>query len=243
MFLVAHLFGIACDSPKRNRAFYLTLSCAWLAVSLQAQPPKPECLLEVRVYNADGDPVRSEILGLGSEDPQLNAKASAAVVTKAGIRFPIALTAFGLYQIKIRVHDFMPRDPRGRNKRTLEFRHDVVLFNCEQRTSVEVGHNDTNMDVGGATVFGKITGCLTDASWWVRAMPMFGGQTEYSVYEGFIRNPSGAFRLTAPMRGERHILIIGRGKQPLKSLGVNVTSGGGKTDVGEINLERECQSK
>ena len=156
MFLVARTFGIAREWQSGNRILYLVLSSACLSVALQAQLPRSKCLLEVPVYNADGDPLRRELLGLSAKDPQNNTLANAAVVVEAGIEFPRALIGFGLYEVKVRVHDVMVRDATGRHKGTLEFRHDVELHSCEQRTSIEWGHNDTNLDVPFATVSGKI---------------------------------------------------------------------------------------
>jgi hypothetical protein len=107
-----------------------------------------------------------------------------------------------------------------RMQRPLTLKATLVLASCQQRTSMRIGQNDTNFDVMSSTIKGRIIGCQVDSDWWIRAMPMFGGHNDRSVYEGFLQT-DGSFSLIAQMRGERHILIVGKAEirsPPLASM-------------------------
>jgi len=113
----------------------------------------------------------------------------------------------------------------------------IVLRDCHQRTSFQFGERETALDVGWATVVGRLSGCRLAGDWWIRAMPMFGGHNG-PTFEGYIDLKAGGFSLTCD-RGERHIVIIGRDTLPLKVIGMNVISGG-KNDLGVIDLSGVC---
>jgi len=68
-------------------------------------------------------------------------------------------------------------------------------------------------------------------------MPMFGGH-EGPTVEGYIDSSDGRFWLNC-YRGERHIVVIGRDKQPIKAFGFDLISGG-KNDAGTIDLSGLC---
>lgn len=70
---------------------------------------------------------------------------------------------------------------------------------------------------------------------------MFGGQTDARiVHEGYLDKTDGSFRITASMQGERHIIVIGWGPDPVISLGVDVVAGGRDNDVGTVDLRGKC---
>jgi hypothetical protein len=75
--------------------------------------------------------------------------------------------------------------------------------------------------------------------WWLRAMPMFGGHEERTAYEGYVHPSDATFALTAGLFGERHLLVLGHGKFPVKTFSVDVTVGT-KNDVGVIDLSATC---
>jgi hypothetical protein len=68
-------------------------------------------------------------------------------------------------------------------------------------------------------------------------MPMFGGHEGPNI-EGYIQSVDGRFLLSC-FRGERHIVVIGRDKQPIKTFGIDVVAGG-KNDIGVVNLTGLC---
>ena len=70
---------------------------------------------------------------------------------------------------------------------------------------------------------------------------MFGAHTSALViYEGYFQKANGSFEITASMRGERHIITIGRGRDPIISLGADVVEGGMNNDVGTVDLRGKC---
>ena len=66
-------------------------------------------------------------------------------------------------------------------------------------------------------------------------MPMFG---TFRVLEGHI-GQDGTFELTGSMQGERHLMIIGKDKQPVKVVGIDVTVGT-HNEQGTIDLTGSC---
>jgi hypothetical protein len=86
---------------------------------------------------------------------------------------------------------------------------------------------------------GRITGCPTAGDWWVRVMPMFGVFRDFLPHEGYVSPKDGSFTVSGSMRGERHLVAIGRGREALKVLGFDVVEGG-RNDVGVIDLSTVC---
>jgi hypothetical protein len=121
----------------------------------------------------------------------------------------------------------------------------VGITHCQQRTSVEYGGaRDSTLgtgDVAYSMVGGRLTGCKLMGDWWVRAMPMFGGQDSPIIYEGFIRRDDGVFSI-ASSHGERHIIVIGKGKQPVKALAFDVVEGG-RNEIGVVDLVGSCPKR
>lgn len=113
----------------------------------------------------------------------------------------------------------------------------VTLAECQQRWSVQGGWLTSELDTSGATVSGRLAGCALVGDWWIRAMPMYGGQGIIS--DGYINRGNGAFRVPVATTGGRHILVIGKEKTPLKSLGIDVTAGE-KNDTGLVDLSGSC---
>jgi len=130
------------------------------------------------------------------------------------------------------------RDTRGRSVR---FIRKIELFGCQQRTSLQHGNREAGVDVSATVVKGRIYGCPLDDAWWIRALPMYGTQDRPTVvYDGYLRKSDGYFEIKASMRGERHIVIVGRGRDPITSIGVDVVEGGTNNDVGNVNLRGKC---
>ena len=115
----------------------------------------------------------------------------------------------------------------------------VTIGGCPQRLSIVVdpgllGPEDSvNM-----ILVGKIKGCAITGDWWVRVYPMFGLEVTEASVEGTIK-PDGGFVASGFMGGQRGLLIIGRGKQPIKVIGLDVYTG--KTNqLGVIDLASSC---
>jgi hypothetical protein len=117
----------------------------------------------------------------------------------------------------------------------------ILFSRCPHRQSIRVGSSENYGDTTGETIRGRVKGCRPDESWWLRATPMFGAQHPRFPLEGTILS-DGTFYLEGPMEGERHILVFGKGRDPLKSIGINVTVAG-NNDVGAIDLSKECSPR
>ncbi len=124
-------------------------------------------------------------------------------------------------------------------KSRVSIKRRVALMGCQQRTSLQFGQADSGADVRTSTIKGRIAGCSTVGDWWIRAMPMFGGHDDPATYEGYIRGKDGVFLLTASLRGERHIIIIGKDKQPIKVLAFDVVVGG-QNEIGSVDISGLC---
>jgi hypothetical protein len=205
-----------------------------MAVNAAGQSTRPECFVELPVFDAVGNRVPFEIVDVRADEvgPSLlgaTSKEPRATVEGERLYFPKSWLARSLFHITL----------RARNGRS--FKTPIELSSCEQRTSLETGETDTGYDAGVSRINGRISGCQVDKDWWVRAMPMFGGQNRLAVYEGVVRSADNSFSISASLRGERHILVIGRTKQPLLAVGVDATSGGATTDIGVLDMSKVCQ--
>ena len=67
---------------------------------------------------------------------------------------------------------------------------------------------------------------------------MFGGHEGDLNHEGTVRS-SGEFQIDSSFGGERHILIIGFGSEPLKAIGINLIVGG-KNNLGDVDMSSAC---
>jgi hypothetical protein len=115
----------------------------------------------------------------------------------------------------------------------------VALMDCQQRTSLQYGELDSGADVRASSLKGRISGCQIVGDWWIRAMPMFGAHADPASYEGYIRPGDGSFWLTGSMRGERHIVVIGKDRQPIRAFGTDVVVGG-ENELGIVELGTSC---
>jgi hypothetical protein len=215
----------------------------------RSQNARPECFVELPVFDPLGNEVPFEIVAVQADDTGPNLLTIAderwrGVADADRIYFPKAwLSRNNLIHVALRAQDGAELKKSlnlTRLKGPVTLKSTVELASCEQRTSLRIGIRDTESEVHGARIDGRIAGCQLDKDWWVRAMPMFGGYDAPSIYEGLIRLTDGTFSIAAPMRGERHILVIGKAKEPLLAMGVDVMSGGGKTNVGVLDLSKTC---
>ncbi len=109
---------------------------------------------------------------------------------------------------------------------------------CPQRVSLRFGVADAYGDVSFQTVRGRLSGCKFTGDWWIRAMPMFGTYSPPMPVEGWIQE-DGSFSISGQMDGERYIVIIGKAKSPLKTVGIDVTAGRA-ADAGVIDMSSAC---
>jgi len=67
---------------------------------------------------------------------------------------------------------------------------------------------------------------------------MFGGHDRVHVVDGYVES-DGAFWVVLEVYGVRHLLIVGKGKKPLKVIGVDVTIGQ-NIKLGVVDLSGQC---
>jgi hypothetical protein len=116
----------------------------------------------------------------------------------------------------------------------------AVVAACRLRFPIFYGVFDSGSDVNGIFVKGRVSGCSFRGDWWVRSFPMFGGHEGWADYpvDAFVES-DGTFSLVLGALGVRRILVVGRGKEPLKAVAINVTQGK-NSDVGVIELKGLC---
>jgi hypothetical protein len=217
--------------PLLSSTVYLALALIFTGIGGCSQDVPP-CLLELPVYDAAGDRLNMSIVSVTREDDRSVdfLKATRDVRMKAMrdvLRFPEKL-ATGL-RIEVTLSDEHRRRTVAR----------IPLLHCEQRASLRHGQSDTGADVTISSAEAYIVGCKIDGNWWVRTMPMFGAP-DYtsSALQGYIRARDGFVRIDFPM-GERLIVVLGRGKELVKSFAVNVTAGRNNV-LGPIDVTGSC---
>jgi hypothetical protein len=210
------------------------LCLSWLLASCgNAAVPLPPCYVEVPLYDARGNRLSYRVVAVTPEDEKsvnlLTFPQPQDRITAVGERLYFSERWVGGRRIEITLKAGTGRTVMGR----------IALMGCQQRTSLEDGWLDTGLDVPTSTVRGRFTGCRIAGDWWVSAMPMFHGQESPMLHEGFIRS-DGVFWITSSMTGQRHIIVVGRGKSPVKAFAADVVTGGAKIELGDIDLSAAC---
>jgi hypothetical protein len=98
---------------------------------------------------------------------------------------------------------------------------------------------DSNADARAITVRGRLTGCSFGKEWWIRYVAMFDVDGATLTRDGFI-DRGGGVTMTAPDRGVRTILIVGRGRLPVKAIAVDLMSGL-VSDFGVVDVSEGCK--
>ena len=203
----------------------------------------PPCFVDLPVYDAKGAALKVSVLSVSIDElPGVDLLSPAKAKHKA---FRVVVRGSRVYYPQLLVFKWPLRitlaetNPSARRE---TIRATVPMFDCHQRFSVQHGIVDTNSDVGPTRIEGRILGCEGSRELWVRATPMFGGQEmlRQTIFDGYLDPVTKSFRIQAPMRGERHLVVFGSGRDPLKALGVDVTSGKVATNVGTIDLRSVC---
>jgi hypothetical protein len=64
-----------------------------------------------------------------------------------------------------------------------------------------------------------------------------------AVYDGYVRKSDGTVSITASMTGERYIIVVGWGRDPIISFAFDVVEGGRSNDFGTIDLRARCPKR
>lgn len=193
------------------------------------------CVMELRVYDGFGNRLEFRVTRVSPEDkPEINLLTKVPkYITSTGDRLSFTGRSFTEHSLRGRVVVITLEDAKGR-----KVVKPVVLLDCPQRISIRYGQSDLGIDVDSVPVTGRVSGCRFVGDWWVRVLPMFGAQNRDYVVNGYVQS-DGTFRLSAAAEGVRHLLVIGKGKQPIKVIGFDVTLG--KTsDIGVVDLSGQC---
>lgn len=225
---------LARPSPFRGGPSRIPLAAVlplllWISPATGAQHG---CVLELPVYDSVGNRLDFKVTRLS---PEGNAQANllSTNITGFSARVTGERVSFSDRSLIGRV---ILATLEGTGRRKVVQR--VFLMQCPQRVSIRYGESAAYGDFTYVTIRGHASGCRLDGDWWVRAMPMFGWPSSPAALEGYIQ-PDGAISLSGQMTGERHIVVVGRDKQPVKTLAIDVVVGG-KNDIGEVDLSGSC---
>jgi hypothetical protein len=206
-----------------------TLVGGVMTVISAACASRPTCFVELPGYNEFGAPITAEVASVtvGEDKTDLTksvTKEHQVVVDRHRIYFDRSL--IGGRPIDVGV--------KGQSGRQIIV--SVALTACQQRNSVQFGRQDAGADVAWTNVTGALSGCKINGDWWVRATPMFGSQGQ-KAYEGYI-SPAGNFSIDVEL-GVRHLFVIGRAEEPIKTVAFNVVAGR-RNIIDKIDVTKEC---
>lgn len=113
----------------------------------------------------------------------------------------------------------------------------IRLTTCRQHESIfdgEIGYEIA--DILGFELYGRLSGCQFEGDWWVRSEPLFDGAYPY---ESRVDSSTGRFTIEA-RRGVRHLIVVGKGKHPIKAFAANYDGRRAGVDLGEFDVSRWC---
>lgn len=203
-----------------------------LAACGNTAAPMPPCYVDIPLYDARGNRLSYTVVAVTPEGEKkvdlLTFPEPQYRITAKGQRLYFPVKWVGGRRIEITLKAETGGTVVGR----------IALMDCQQRTSMQDGLLDTGFDVSTSTVRGRFTGCRIEGDWWISAMPMFHGQEYPLLHEGYIHS-DGAFSITSSMQGQRHVFVVGKGKDPVKAFAADVVIGG-KNELGDIDLSGSC---
>ncbi len=221
-------------SRRTGEAKLLRLALLLVTGMAGAEEPRPPCILDVPVYGPFGDrlPFRvTRVTPVGAEGDKsfdlLSTKVDGIIATSNGDRifFPSDRILGRFIEVTLEG----PKSARITTK--------VALMECRQRRSLFFGQSDLGFDVNGVGIRGRLSGCRFTGDWWVRAVPMFGGPEGAPVTDGYVLSDGSIVLTVGP--GVRHLVVVGKGKQPLRVMGVDITVGK-LHDIGLVDLSNSC---
>lgn len=209
-----------CHGPLIIGMFLISVSCAEVA----------PCRLEIPVYDPFGSRLDFKITKVmpseGAKVNLLKVRPKEVQLGKDG-RLMLDRSLLG------RVIEISLEDNRG-----VKVAQPVFLMQCAQRVSVRVGFSESYGDVTFQTVNGRFSGCRFSGDWWIRAMNMFGPASAVAPLEARVEQ-DGSFSLSGQMSGERHIIVVGKEKNPIEVIGIDVTVGR-SINIGTYDLSGRC---
>jgi hypothetical protein len=217
----------------RFRSLYFAVGWLGSMSACALSAADAQCVIELPVYDETGASVSFTVFGTALRE----ARKSVDVLSASAGAFRGKAEGSLIYFPRVwigREFEVTMRDKKGNS-----FKAEVPIVSCQQRTSLQFGEAEAAGDVGWSTIHGRVTGCKLDGDWWIRAMPMFGGNEFRPSFEGHINTSDGSFSMRASFRGERHVVVIGKSKHPVKAFALNLVKGG-KNDAGVLDLRGVC---
>jgi hypothetical protein len=229
------MFLTLCSLSRRQ------LYAKWLVSALFLLPqiplegePTPPCILDVPVYNPFGDRLLFKVISVafteGTRRMDILGRTVDGISTTS--------TADRIFFSSNRIVGARPIEVTLEGPNRVRISSKMIVTECRLRRSLFFGESNLGYDVTSIAIKGRLSGCQFVGDWWVRAMPMFGGHFGSALEDGFVES-DGKFWLNAGTTGVRHLLVIGKGKQPIKVIGIDVTVGD-NPDLGVVDLAAVC---
>lgn len=216
--------------PQMTATMKVLLLCVslWKIGCIAADP----CRIEIAAYDFAGNRLHSFrlIRVAPREAPEINLLTAVPRKIRVSKQVEVAINSELLGQVVLITVQY---------ERKKELVQPVFLMKCSQRVSLRLGANLGPEDVTFDRIRGSLTGCSFTGDWWVRAFSMFGQYIPPGALEAKV-NKDGTFEITGPMDGERHIIVIGKAKNPVKAIGANIIAYGPVNDIGTIDLSGAC---
>jgi hypothetical protein len=192
------------------------------------------CTLQIRAFDPIGNTVKVEIQSIELWDPPrvdlLKSPLSKGKIQLDGARVLFRTPIEGIHLL---IGFAQENDSR------VELAH-IPMLRCGQISTVVIGQRETGADVAASELDGRLVGCACSGSdLWVRLVPMFGATAVPRWFEASVDPSRCSFTLVATMLGVRHILIVGRGNQSIKTVDVNILAGG-RNDIGKVDIGSSC---
>lgn len=205
----------------------------WLvlcSVALRAEGKMCEAYLPV--YGAAGDLLPSRVTGVFATN---NPKA-ANLLFERRIKITVRGNKLDFPAEAVDRSIFIDIELVGR--RYVIERSILFLGACQMLRSYQIGILNAGIgDSSSESVSGRLIGCTDYTGWWIRAVPMF-GELKNELFEGRVLT-DGRFIVFGNTDGRRFALMIGKGKEIIKSIGVNIVAVG-VNKTGDIDVSGLC---
>lgn len=221
-----------------------------LAVLLEMQScgsELPECFVEFAAYdNAGKDLENWQVTGITELVRFSRENETVDLLATDELEFRPVIVGKRIYFHK-RWISLDPWRVELRNGEGQSVEKEITLYSCEQQRESFVV--DENLPTGDMAVdwferSGRLKGCSLDKDWWIRSSPLFAIPPRidpdlFSTFDGTIEAATGEFTIRARF-GVRHMLVVGRGNEPVKVFAVNLDAGSADHDLGEFDLSDAC---
>lgn len=227
----------------RIRAQTVRAIAIWLLVVTSAcgQGTLPECFVEFPVYDPKGLRLDGfQITSAKIIEPEHSAGTDLFDVPLEEQPFRVRGNRLYFPRLNLDTVSLYVGLARGEDQSTHKR---VALESCQQRESIVFGQAKPLWEEANwLDKVGQLTGCDFTGDWWVRIDPLFGvppnGASPFgNPYDGFV-DATGKFSFSVRY-GVRHLMIVGKDADPLKTFAVNLEYSG-DSDLGDFDLTDSC---